>query len=156
MIFFEEVYKFLFLRGAFAARQVTVLVTTELFGSAHAKDFERFFVEGRNVGVFERRTQYFFSGSTRREIGTGFCFPDSAFGFQVRLEVIDIFRFGDGVIIEEEDFFTDVFSEFIGPLFVELEVRATLFEGGLTPGVFLEFFGLFFVWFLGGRGVWDG
>ena len=140
------------MRGTFAARQVTVLVTTELFGSAHAEDFEGFFVEGGNVGVFERGAEDFFSGSAWGEIGAGFCFPDGAFGFQVRLEVIDIFRFGDDVIVEEEDFFTDVFTEFIGPLLVELEVRAAFFEGFLTPGVFLVFFG--FGRFLGGSGVW--
>ena len=70
--------------------------------------------------------------------------------------MVYVFGFGDGVIVEEEDFFADVFAEFIGPLLVELEVRAALFEGFLPPGVFLEFLGLGFGFgrFLGGSGVW--
>lgn len=59
--------------------------------------------------------------------------------------MVYVFGFGDGVIVEEEDFFADVFAEFVGPLLVELEVRAAFFEGFLTPGVFLEFFIRFFV-----------
>lgn len=71
----------MFLRGTFAAGQVTVLVTTELFGSSHAEDFEGFFVEGGNVGVFERRAEDFFTGGAWGEVSAGFCFPDGCFCF---------------------------------------------------------------------------
>lgn len=145
------------MRSALRARQVSVLVATELFGSAHAEDFEGFFVEGGDVGVFERRAEDFFSGGAWGEVSAGFGFPDSGFGLEVRLEVVDVFGFGDGVIVKEEDFFADVFAEFIGPLLVELEVRAAFFEGFLTPGVFEEFFGLGFGFGGGVRsGEWIG